>query len=96
MSFALKLVNGIPRMVNLAGSIYDETYTVPNGGLITGTNITLPSSGTYVGAELTVFLNGQYMQPVVDYTYVGSGTKTQIAFTFDLLEGELVRFRKEV
>ena len=39
------------------------------------------------------------MTVIYDYNYVGSGTRTQISMTFDLVAGaepDLIRFRKEV
>lgn len=98
MSFALKLVNGVPRMVNLAASIYDETFVTPST-ITAGTPITLPNSGTYTGIDLEVYFNGAKMTVIYDYNYVGSGTRTQISMTFDLVAGaepDLIRFRKEV
>lgn len=97
MAKKLALVNGIPRMTEESASpaIYSQTYTVPS--LITaGTAITLPASGSYVGEELEVRLNGVRQEIVLDYNYVGSGTKTQISFTFDLYaspSADIINFR---
>jgi len=33
------------------------------------------------------------MHDVFDYNYVGSGTRTQITMTFDLVAGDVIRFR---
>ena len=97
--YALKLVNGIPRMQIIAatsGAVYDKTYTVPGGGISAGTPITLPDAGTYEDIDLEVFRGGQFLEPGgIDYNYVGSGTRTQITLTEDLSEGELIRFRVE-
>lgn len=104
----LRLSNGVPRSFDEAasGTIYDEHLTVVESGATgpneinvadatTGTPITLPNSGTYEGADLQVYLGGDFIEDSFDYNYVGSGTKTQIAFTFDLLIGDRVRFRVE-
>jgi len=89
----LKLVNGIPRMVETITSIYDETYTV-SGTITTGTAITLPASETYTDVELKVYLNGVFLEPVLDYNYVSSPPRTQIQMTFDLVDTDLLRFKK--
>jgi hypothetical protein len=91
---ALKIVNGVPRMVTLASpdDIYDETVVIPDGGLAAFSNITLPESQEYTGAELQVYLNGQRMEDLIDYTYVGSAPRTQINTNYDLYEGDRVRF----
>lgn len=95
MATALKLVNGIPRMRNVdAGNVYDETILVGVGGITTGVDITLPASGDFEGDELEIYLNGDFMEPGIDYNYVGGGpTFTQIEMTFDLVEGDRLRFR---
>jgi len=76
-------------------AIYDQTYTVPS--LITAsTAITLPASGTYSGEELEVRLNGIKQDSGIDYNFVGSGTRTQISFTFDLYgspSADVINFR---
>jgi hypothetical protein len=90
----LRLVNGVPRMYDEASSvsIYDETVTLGVGGLTTGQPMTLPSSKTYTGPELGVYFNGQRIEDVLDYTWYGSAPRTQVAFTFDLVEGDKIRF----
>lgn len=95
MAKFLKLVNGLPRMVDETSNvgIYDETITVGNTGVITGVSVTLPAGRTYSGLELEVYLNGQRLEDALDYNFVGSGARTQITFTFDLVEGDVVRFR---
>lgn len=94
MSTALQLVNGVPRTFSFAGlpTIYDQTY-VATGSETAGTSITLPSSGNYQASELEVYFNGQRINVTDDYTYVGSGTRTQIQMTFDLLANDKIRFR---
>jgi len=98
MGQALVLVNGVPRMqtIDAAATIYDETYTVPGGGLSSGTPVSLPSGGVYQSKELKVYFEGQFLEPLgVDYSYVGSGTRTQVTFVGDYYEGEKLRFRVE-
>lgn len=96
----LRVIDGVPRMVEEGGSpsIYDETITVvaaaPGsneilGPVTAGTHITLPNSKTYTGDELQVYLNGIRMDDVLDYTHFSS---TQIDFVFDLEVGDLIRF----
>lgn len=99
----LSLVNGIGRGAYL-DTIYDQNLTVVSGtaansnevqGPVTsGTSVTLPQSGTYLAVELQIELNGQGLEPVTDYTYVGSGTRTQVQFTFGLVINDVVNFRK--
>jgi len=90
----LALVNGFPRSqaANVYVPVYDQRYTVASP-ITSGTAVTLPASGSYVGAELQVYFNGQRLEPSADYNYVGSGTKTQVTFTFNLVVGDLVDFR---
>lgn len=91
----LRLTNGIPRSVAEASAttIYDESVDIVST-ITAGTAYTLPSSGNYVGEELEIFFNTATLDSGPDYTFVGSGTKTQVAFTFDLLAGDRLRFRK--
>jgi hypothetical protein len=95
MSNFLTIVNGYPRLVPEAGSsaIYDQSVVLVSP-VSTGTPYTLPASGNYVGDELEVYLDGQVLDSGSDFTFVGSGTKTQVTFTFDLLAGDNIRFRK--
>lgn len=98
----LQLVDGIPRTQPDPGAlptIYDETLLVvassPGTGEIlgpitTGTPITLPDSKIYSGDELEVYLDGNRLVPVLDYNYDSS---TQVSFTFQLMVGDLIRFR---
>jgi len=102
----LRIVNGIPRMVEESGTppIYDDYLDVVQSGASganeinvsdgeTGDPVTLPNGGTYEGDELEVYLNGNRLEDVADYNWLGSGTRTQLAFTFDLEVGDRVRFR---
>ena len=96
MARFLRIHNGVPRSFDETAStpIYDETYNVTST-IVSGTPVTLPASGTYDSAELLVYLNGQRLAVTDDYTYVGVPPRTQVAFTFDLLSGDKVRFRKD-
>lgn len=98
--FALKLVNGVPRMKEIVGTtgsaVYDETYVVPGGGLPASSTITLPNAGEYTDIDLEVFVGGQFLEPGgIDYSYVGVAPRTQVTFVEGLNEGERVRFRIE-
>lgn len=96
MAKKLQLVNGVPRMRDeQATQIYDETTVIGAGGVTTGSPVTLPNSETYEDEELWVFLNGQTLEAVTDYNYEGTIPRTDVSFTFDLVEGDAVRFRKE-
>ena len=89
------LSSGVPHLaVEPAGAVYDETTSV-GSTITTGTNVTLPASGTYTSLELEVYLNGQQLEDVSDFNYVGSPPRTQVQFTFDLVAGDLLRFRKD-
>lgn len=94
MGKVLRIVNGIPRQVDESASpvIYDEVVTI-NTTITTGTSLTLPSSRTYDSAELEIYLNTQRLVPLVDYNYVGSVPRTQVSFTFDLLNTDRIRYR---
>ena len=105
MAQVLTLINGIPKMVDESGStdLYHETIEIvasnPTGNqligpVLTGTNITLPNSGTYEGEELEVFVNKFVQEDVLDFIWVGTGSKTQIQFTFDLEVGDVIVLRK--
>jgi hypothetical protein len=96
MAKFLRLVNGVARSFEEAGAIpiYDESFEVVSD-ITTGTPVTLPNSGTYDSDELEVYLNGQRLEQLVDYNYEGSAPRTQVSFTFDLVEGDLVRFRRD-
>lgn len=101
MAYKLALVNALPRMVAEAASptIYDETLQVvassPGAGQIlgpitAGTPVTLPSGQTYTSNELEVYLGMDRLIPVYDYNFNSS---TTVTFTFELLAGDLLRFR---
>ena len=95
MSKFLRLVNGVPRSFDesSAPTIYDEAIDVA-APVTAGTSVTLPASGTYDSQELEIYFNGQVLDDVTDYTFVGSPPRTQVQFTFDLVVGDRIRFRK--
>lgn len=100
----LRLVSGQPKSFAESNftTIYDQSLTVVasgaganqiNGPVTAGTSVTLPGSQTFTSAELGVYLNGDRLEPVFDYTYVGSPPRTQIQFTFNLVVFDRVDFR---
>jgi hypothetical protein len=101
-----RIVNGVLRSFDESATppIYDEYLLVVsgspgNGNEITGpinagVNVTLPNSGQYTSDELMVDLNGQTLENGFDFNYVGSPPRTQVAFTFQLLVGDRIYFRK--
>ena len=91
----LRIYNGVARSFDEASSIsiYDQSVTILGGGLSTGLPLTLPTSQTYSNIELEVYLNGVRLEPIADYSYVGSIPRTQISFTFDLIATDVIRFR---
>ena len=105
----LRLINGIPRMVEESTSptIYDEDLTVVASGAsgeneinladtTTGTPITLPKGGTYLSNDIEIHLNGKLVHLLEDYNYVGpEGVRTQVSFTFDMEVGDIISFRAE-
>jgi len=104
MANFLRLVSGQLRSFAESSSltIYDQPLTVVSGGaganqvngpITTGSSVTLPSSGTYTGAELEIRLNGMRLEQLYDFNYVGTGLKTQVAFTFDLAVFDRLDFR---
>lgn len=93
MAKALQLVNGVARMVS-QDDLYEQTIVV-SGTTSSGTAVTLPSSATYTSDELQVYVNNILQETVLDYNYVGgSPPRTQVTFTFDLIDGDRVRFKK--
>jgi len=106
MARFLRISGGVPRSFDEASSnpIYDEELLVVssgasgeneiNGPISAGTSITLPNSGTYEGEELEIFVNKFVQEDVLDFNYVGSGTKTQVQFTFDMEVDDVIVFRK--
>jgi hypothetical protein len=97
----LRLVNGVPRSFSEANGspIYDESVVLvasnPGPGemlgpINTGVPVSLPNGESYVAEELEVYLNGQRQEDVVDFNFTSS---TQVAFTFDLIVGDRIRWR---
>jgi len=107
MARVLSIVNGVARGITISSgspsTIYDESLLVVSGvagvgeisesNATTGTPITLPNGKTYEGLELEVWLNGQRMEDAIDYNFVGIIPRTQVSFTFNLLAGDVIRFR---
>jgi hypothetical protein len=96
-----RLVNGVLRSFDEANgtSIYDESLLVVasgavvgqvNGPITTGAPVTLPLGKTYTAYELEVYLNGQRLEDSIDYAFNSS---TTVVFTFDIIVGDLIRFR---
>lgn len=90
----LRLSNGVMRSFDESGSptIYNETVAIVST-ISSGTPQTLPLSQTYDSAELEVYLNGARLQPTYDYNYVSTPPRTQVSFTFDLVNGDFVTYR---
>lgn len=99
----LRLVNGVPRSYAEANGapIYDESIILVDsnpgpgemlGPIGTGVLISLPLGESYIAEELEVYLNGQRLEDVVDFNFSSS---TQVAFTFDLVINDRIRFRKD-
>ena len=97
----LELVNGLPRMKAEPSSVvvYDQTLLVVasgagagqiNGPIAAGVPVTLPSAKTYTDVELEVYINDLRLVPTYDYSYYSG---TQVAFTFELITSDLIRFR---
>jgi len=89
-------INNDGSMLTTSGTVYNETLVVGVGGIATGTALTLPNAGDYLGEELEIKLNAVVMVVGVDYQYIGTGVKTQIEFTFDLVENDSIVFTKVV
>ena len=93
MAKFLKIVNGYLRPVSETNTIpiYYQTYS-PGTTITAGSAVTLPASGSYVGNELQVIVNNSIQTYLLDYNFVGTGTKTQISFTYDLFNTDTVVF----
>lgn len=96
-----RISNGVLRSFQESNSltIYDQPLTVVasgagagqiNGPITAGTPVTLPLGKTYTAYELEVYLNGQRLEDSIDYSFNSS---TTVAFTFDIVVGDLLRFR---
>ena len=77
-----------------SGIIYNETLVIGAGGVTTGTPVSLPLGETYLGEELEVKLNDVVLNVGSEYEYASEGIKTQVAFTFDLIENDELEFSK--
>lgn len=95
MSNFLRISNGYARLLSENSiTIYDESVILASN-VTSGSNYTLPNSGSYTGEELEIMLDGQVLDSGSDYSFVGAGpTRTQVSFTFDLIIGDNLRFRK--
>jgi hypothetical protein len=101
-----RIVNGVLRSFDETPlpAIYDEYLLVVSGTpsnaneitgpINAGTAITLPNGGQYTGDELMVDFEGQTLENGYDFNYVGTPPRTQVAFTFNLLVGDRLYFRK--
>ena len=96
-----RIVNGVLRSFQESNSltIYDQPLLVVasgattgqvNGPITTGSPVTLPLGKTYTAYELEVYLNGQRLEDSIDYAFNSS---TTVVFTFDIIVGDLIRFR---
>jgi hypothetical protein len=95
MAYVLRVATGYPRHFTESASptIYDESVALASP-VNAGVSYTLPNSGSYEGDELEIYLDGQVLDSGLDFTFVGTGVKTQVQFTFNLLAGDNIRFRK--
>ena len=95
MAYFLKIVNGYLRPVSETAytPIYSQSFS-PGITTPSGTAITLPNSETYSGKELQIFANGVYQEYLIDWNYYGSGSKTQVTFTYDLKTTDTIVFMK--
>lgn len=88
---------------SLTPAIYDEYLLVvassPGanevvGPITAGIPVTLPASGTYTGEELMIDLNGQTLENGFDFNFEGTPPRTQVSFTFELVVGDRIYFRR--
>jgi len=77
----LTMVNGRWRL-RTSSPFYQKSHQP--GNITALTPISLPDAMTYEGDELQVYLNGVLQNVLIDYNYVGSGSKSEIAFLFDI------------
>lgn len=106
MAKFLKLVNGVPRMVEANQSeaylnIVNAHLNVVNspsepneiaGPIDANTPITLPNSLSYTDTDMNIYMNGVRLIPGIEYNYVGTPPRTQVSFTFQLLVGDRLFF----
>jgi len=81
------------KIENYDVTIYNETMWIGVGGIPTGTNIALPNNRSYVGDDLKIYLNDELMVLGIDWNQTDSDPCSDIQMTFDLLEGDRLRFR---
>ena len=106
MSYALSLINGLPRLISVGSSptVVNDYFDVVVSGasgqnqrneaqVTASTTITLPNSISYDGTELLIFVNNIPQDQLLDFNWVGTAPRTQIFFTYDLKAGDHVRFR---
>ena len=103
MGKVLQLVNGLPTMVNIPLTNYDESIEVTTDIGTPGTGydsdhkvFTLPNSETYDGTtdELKVERNGVGQVEGVHFDYTASSTATTITFINAIPKNARVRFFK--
>ena len=93
---AVTYVSGIPRMRDITATVVTYSANMSISSPVTAnTPITLPASETYSDVELSIFLNGARLDIPNGYSYVGDIPRTQVAFTLNLIVGDLLVFRKE-
>lgn len=95
MAQVLQVINGLPRMVDIAtgGASWDEEELL-TGNLTANTNYTIPNSRTYTmgNKELNVFVDGIAQRVGTDYTEVST---TQIKFpNKDIIVDQRIRIRR--
>lgn len=99
MAKFLKLVNGVPRMIEANQSEAHlsvvNSPSSPNeiaGPIAANTPITLPNSLSYTDTNMNIYMNGIRLIPGIEYNYVGTPPRTQVSFTFQLLVGDRLFF----
>lgn len=98
MATILKLVNGLPTMVDTADTAFDDSIYYASG-LTSGTNITIPNSNEFINtdaSDIIITVNKQLQEVTRDFTVVGSSPYTQIQFSYDLPSDSVVRFKRIV
>lgn len=77
----------------IAKSAYDEIVDIV-ANAVAPVIITLPNGETYQDDELWVELRGQLLRPGTDYTFLGTGARTQISILQDVVVGDSIRIKK--
>lgn len=96
MAIVLKLVNGLPTMVNTADTAFDESIVYASG-LTANTDITIPNSNEFINADasdIIITVNKQLQEVTRDFTVQGSSPYTTIRFIYDLPSDSVVRFKR--